>query len=272
MDDPGSTAPTEAEEALAARVARLAHDFVEASSEQMANAMERVADVVKRVRDALGALLGADGAPKPVQEMLERAGTVVADVAKALSMLLGARGPPGSDGQQLEEVSAAVAGLVQTLGEALGLLLPGRSDAPGPASNSVVLTRASYGLPERSIELLEHTVGTAMTKLAQATERALRAGGHAPAADNPVSPPTSPLPEAPQPETPSLPVPIAPSGAVSASASLLGASGSSGDLQLPFVILVLFSVALLQGGKFVCQQLEPLRPHSALRLAAERPG
>ncbi|HEX2181264.1 MAG TPA: hypothetical protein VHH10_03195, partial [Rubrobacteraceae bacterium] len=58
-----------------------------------------------------------------------------------------------------------------------------------------------------------------------------------------------------------------------ASASYFGASGSSsGDQQLPFAVLVVLSVALLQGGKLVCQRCEPLRPRSALQPAVERPG
>jgi hypothetical protein len=267
MDDPGPAAPPAGSEGIAASVARLAHDLIEASS-------ERVADVVKRVRDALGALLGAGGAPKPLKELLERVGAAVADVAQALDALLGTRGPPGSDGQLLERVGAVVAGLAQTLGETLGALLPGASDAPRPAGYPAVLPLAFYGLPERATELLERTVGTAMAEAAQATEGALRAGGgSAHPADNPVSTPASPLPEAPLPETPSLPVPIAPSGAAPASASYFGASGSSSYAsQLPFAILALLSVALLQGGKRVCLQREPLRPRSALQPAAERPG
>jgi hypothetical protein len=113
-----------------------------------------------------------------------------------------------------------------------------------------------------------------MAELAKATEDALRAGGSAYPADKSVTSPAAPLlPEAPLPETPSLPVPIAPGGVAPTSSSYFGASGSSSDaLQLPFAILVLISGALLQGGKLVCQRREPLRPHSALQLAAERPG
>jgi hypothetical protein len=113
-----------------------------------------------------------------------------------------------------------------------------------------------------------------MPRVAQATEDALRAGGSAHPTDKSVASPAAPLlPEAPLPETPSLPVPIAPGGGAPASSSYFGTSMSSATaLQLPFAILVLISGALLQGGKFVCQRREPLRPHSALQLAAERPG
>ena len=230
---------------------------------------ERMADVVKRVRDALGALLGAAGAPKPVEELLERVGAVVADVAQALDALLGARGPPGPDGELLKQIGAVVANVAKTLTEALGALLPGGNDAPGPDGYRVVLPLGFYGLPERTAELLERTVGSAMAELAQATEDILRAGGgSAHQTQTPLAPPVSPLPE-----MPSLPVPIAPGGPAPASASYFGASGSSSDaLQLPFAVLVVLSVALLQGGKLVCQQREPLRPRSALRLATERPG
>jgi hypothetical protein len=259
-DDPGPAASADSE-SVAAIIARLAHDLMEASS-------DRVADVVKRVRDALGALLGAGGAPKPVKELLERIGAVVANVAQALDTLLGARGPPGPDGELLERIGAVVANVAQALGEALGEVLLGGSDAPDPATYPLAPTLAFYGPPERATELFVQTAGTAIAKVAQATGGALRAGGLAHPTDNPVAPPASPAPEAPL-----LPVPIAPSGPAPASASYFGASGSSAEaLQLPFAILVLFSVALLQGGKRVCERREPLRPHSALRLAAERPG
>jgi hypothetical protein len=285
MDDPGPAAPSDAEETLAATVAQLAKDFMEASSERvgdvaerLANVAERVADVVQRVRDVLGGLLSADGASNPVKDLLERVGNVVADVAQALSTLLGARGPPGPDGKLLERVGAVVADVAQAmskaLGEALGTLLPGASEPTGPATYGVVLPLAFNGLPERTTELLEQTVGTAMPRVAQATEDALRAGGSAHPTDKSVASPAAPLlPEAPLPETPSLPVPIAPGGGAPASSSYFGTSMSSATaLQLPFAILVLISGALLQGGKFVCQRREPLRPHSALQLAAERPG
>ena len=264
-------APAAAERTLAASAARLARDLMEAmgaSSERVAKALEQVADAVKRVRDALGALLGVGGAPEPVEKLLERVGAVVANVAQALGTLLGARGPPGPDGKLLEQVGAVVAALARAMGDALGSLLPRGSEAAGPAGYRAVLPLAFYGMPERSARLLEQSVGAAKAELARMAGGAHRAGGPAHPADNPVAPPASPLPE-----TPSLPVPIAPGGAVAASASLLGASGSpSGDPQLPFAVLALFSVALLQGGKLVCRQRESLRLISALRPAVERPG
>jgi hypothetical protein len=252
---------------------------MEASSGRAANVVEQVADIVKQVRNVLGRLLSTDGASNPVEDLLERVGDVVADVAQALNTLLGARGPPGPDGKLLDQVGAVVADVAQAmgkaLGEALGTLLPGASEPTGPATYGVVLPLAVYGLPERTTELLERTVGTAMPRVAQATEDALRAGGSPHPTDKPVASPAAPLlPEAPLPETPSLPVPIAPGGgAPASSSSYFGTSMSSANaLQLPFAILVLISGALLQGGKFVCQRREPLRPHSALQLAAERPG
>jgi hypothetical protein len=200
---------------------------------------------------------------------------VVADVAQALNTLLGARGPPGPDGKLLEQVGAVVADVAQAMSEALGTLLPPSGSEPtGLATYGVVLPLAVYGLPERTTELLEQTVGTTMPRVAQATEDALRAGGSPHPTHKPVASPAAPLlPEAPLPETPSLPVPSAPSGPAPASSSYFGTSMSSANaLQLPFAILVVFSVALLQGGKLVCERREPLRPHSALQLVAERPG
>jgi len=195
-------------------------------------------------------------------------GAVVADVTQALGTLLGARGPPGPDGELLERVGAVAADLARAMGDAIGTLLGGGSEAPGPAGYRAVLPLASYGLPERSAEMLEQGVVAAKAELARMAGGAHRASGPAHPADNPIAPPASPLPE-----TPSLPIPIAPGGAAAASASLLGASGaSSGDPQLPFAVLVMFSLALLQGGKLVCRQLDPLRPRSALQPAVERPG
>jgi hypothetical protein len=267
MDDPGSAVPTDAEETLAASVAQLAKDLMEASSERVADVVERVADVAKQVRDVLGTLLDADGASNPVKELLERVGTVVANIAQALGSLLGGDGTPGSEDKLLERVGAVVANIAQALDDALGMLLPGGGFAPGPASNPVTPSLAFYGLPERATEQFEQA-GIAVANLAQATGGALGAGGSPRPTDKSFAPPVAPPPDAP-----SLPVPIAPGGPAPTSSSYFGASGSSANaLQLPFAILVLISVALLQGGKLVCQRREPLRPHSALQLAAERPG
>jgi hypothetical protein len=270
MDDPGPTASTDVEETLAASVTRLAQDVMEASSERVADVVERVADVVKQVRYALGALLDADGASNPVKELLERAGTVVANITQALGSLLGGHGTPGPEDKLLERVGAVVANVANTaqaLGDALGTLLPGGGYAPDPASNPVVQPLAFYGLPERGPELFEQA-GTAVANLAQAAGGALGAGDSPHPTGKRFAPPVAPPPDAP-----SLPVPIAPGGPAPASSSYFGASGSSADaLHLPFAVLVLFSVALLQGGKLVCQRREPLRPHSVLQLAAERPG
>jgi hypothetical protein len=266
MDDPGPAAPTDAE-TLAASVAQLAKDVMEASSERVADVVERVADVVKQVRDVLGTLLDADGASNPVKELLERIGTVVANITQALGSLLGGHGATGPDDELLERVGAVVANTAQALGDALGALLPGGGYAPDPASTPVAPPLAFYGLPERGPELFEQA-GTAVANLAQETGGALGAGGSPHPTDKSFAPPVAPPSDAP-----SLPVPIAPGGPTPASSSYFGASGSSANaLQLPFAILVLFSVSLLQGGKLVRQRREPLRPHSVLQLAAERPG
>jgi hypothetical protein len=54
---------------------------------------------------------------------------------------------------------------------------------------------------------------------------------------------------------------------------VLGASGSNSDtFQQLFFVLVVLLVALLQGGKLSWHRREPHSPHSALRLAVERPG
>jgi hypothetical protein len=54
--------------------------------------------------------------------------------------------------------------------------------------------------------------------------------------------------------------------------SFFGASGSStAAAQMLFVLAALLTV-LLQGGTLTWHRREPHRPHSALRLAVERPG
>lgn len=270
MDAPGAAPPTDAE-TVAASVARLVHDLMEASSERVAAAVDRA---VGRIGDMLGALLGDDAAPKPVKDLLEQVGVVVADIAQALvTQLTAGPGTPGPDDKLLERVGAVVGDLTRTLGDALGgalsTLPKDGHETSVPASNPVIQPLAFYGLPERATEQLFEQAGSAMAHLAQETRGALRNAGSAPLTeDRPFVPPVAPPPDAP-----SLPLPISPVGTAPASSSYLGASASSADaLQLPFAILVLFSVALLQGGKLGCPRGDPLRPQSALQLAAERPG
>ena len=70
-------------------------------------------------------------------------------------------------------------------------------------------------------------------------------------------------------------VPIAPPGgsAPAGYSSLLSASGASPHaFQHLFVILMVLLAVLLRGGRLSLHLREPHRPHSALRLAVERPG
>jgi hypothetical protein len=227
---------------------------------------EHVAKAVESIGEALGALLGADGAGKPVKELLEQVGAVVADIAQALGALLGGGGSPGPDGGLLEQVGAVAATLARGLGEALGALLGG-GDLVGDLAAQPLA--ALHGWTERTSELLEWA-GAAASNVAQATSGSLGADadGAPRQTDKPLPAPVVPLPVAP------LPVaPVAPGGPAGNVSSFLSASGSPADpLQLPLAVLVAFSIALLQGGKYVCHRREPLRPHSALRLAVERPG
>jgi uncharacterized membrane protein YtjA (UPF0391 family) len=242
-------------------VAHLAQDLMEFSSKHVANAVEKIGEM-------LSALLGADKPAKPVEKLLEQVGAMVADLAQALGTLLGGGGTPGPDGKLLEQVGAVVANLARGLGNALGWMLAGGGDVPYPASNSMAQTLlAFYGLPDRAAELLERS-GAALADLAQATGGALGTGGSQHLTHKPFAPPVAPVPVAPP-----LPVPVAPGGPAPASSFFGGASATSaGAIQLPFAMLVLFSVALLQGGRLSRLRRESHGPPTALVLAIERPG
>jgi hypothetical protein len=242
-------------------VAHVVQDVVEFSSKHVAMAVEKIGEV-------LGALLGADKQAKPVKELLEQVGAMVADLAQALGTLLGGEGSPGPGGELVEQVGAVVANLARGLGNALGWLLAGGGDVPYPASGPVAQPLlAFYGLPDRGYEVLGRA-GSAVADLAQAKSRALGAGGSQHQTHKPFAPPVAPVPVAP-----SLPVPVAPGGPAPASSSFFGASASSADtLLLPFAMLLLFSVALLQGGRLSWLRRESHGPPTAFVLAIERPG
>jgi hypothetical protein len=158
------------------------------------------------------------------------------------------------------------------MGDALGTFV-GRGDAPYPASNPMAQPIAQpllafYGLPERTTELLERA-GAAVTNLAQAMGGSLSAGGAPHQAHKSFPAPVAPV--APLPVAPSLPTPAAPGGY--SSSSLLVGSGSSADaFQLLFAVLVVFSVALLQGGRLSWLRRVSHGPPTAFLLAIERPG
>jgi hypothetical protein len=238
------------------------------------------ADVVEKtthvVGDVMAALLGADRAPKPGKELIGRISDVVANFAQTtLGALLGGDGTPvggdgtpvGGDGtpaptdNAVRVIGDVVANLSQRLREAFGVLLLGPGETPNPASNPMAQPLALHWYSERTTELTER-VGDAVSNLAQATGGALSGGGSPDPTHKPFTPPVVPL------------LPAAPGGPAPASySSFLGASGSSTDaFQLLFFVLFLLLAALLQGGKLSWHRGEPLKPHSALRLAVERPG
>ena len=219
----------------------------------------------------IGALLGADDAAKPVKELLEQVGAVVANLAQALGALLGGDGIPGPDGKLLERVGAVAADVGRALGDALGALVGG-DGAPYPFSDPMAQPLAAlYGLPERASELLEWS-GAAVANLAQATGGSLSAGSlSAGGAPHQTHNKPFPAPLAPLPVAPSLPTPAAPGGY--SSSSLLVGSGSGADaFQLLFAVLILFSVALLRGGRLSWLRRESHGPPTAFLLAIERPG
>jgi hypothetical protein len=208
--------------------------MLETCSERVADLIGRTEDVVSSLTQAVGSGLGAPligGAP--------------------------AEGSPELVKALVGPVADAVGGVARALSDALGSLLGGGA-APAPASNPMTQPLGFSSYSERITEFIERTT--------DAVGGALLGSGEAPLqpANKPGVPPVSPPPAVPG-GAPAAPAPASYS-------SFLGASDSSADaFQLLFAILLLFSIALLQGGK-VSYRREPLRPRSALRLAAERPG
>jgi hypothetical protein len=252
--------------------------FVE---DMLDKAGELTSGLAQAVSGALGALLGGgtDGAPKPVKEMIEQVANVVGNLSEALGALLGGGdGGPAPAGQLVEQV----ANVMGNLSEALGALLVGGADrAPGPATNNSLAQPFAFLYDERTTELFRGGGELVGQMVRAAADEALGGGGlanqHQQAGGEPVAPgePGAPPPAAPLPALP----PLAPGGGGSApvgysSSFLLGASGSSASdgFQLLFAILVVFSVALLQGGKLSWQRGRAHGPPSAPILAIERPG
>ena len=219
--------------------------------------VEKTAAVVEAV---IATLLGAGGATEPVKDLIERIGDVAANLAQSLGALLGGGGATGPADNAIERIGDAVADLAQKLAGVLGALLLGGGDAPDPINALMAQQLAPYWNSEQ-IDGLDERVGDASGNPARATDGTPGGGGSPYPARNPFNPPLAP-------------VPAVPSGSALASYSpSLSASGTSTDhFQLLFFVLAPFSVALLQGGKPSWHRREPLRPHSALRLAVERPG
>jgi hypothetical protein len=245
-----------------------------------ATAAKLADDVVEEVTDMVKALLGgaADegAASKAVKEFIERVGGL-------MSTLLG--GNNGASGLA-EGVSNVVGDVARALGGAFGGLLGGGSGIPAPVTDyyhhlAVQPLAAFYqDYEQATAELIEWSAAAA-GELTRAASGALSGGGVAPNQEAggapPAAPPApaAPTPAAPAPAAPLPPVPVAPPvapGGYSSSSVVVG-SGSAGDaFQLLFAILVVFSVALLQGGRLSWLRREAHGPPSALALAIERPG
>jgi hypothetical protein len=224
-------------------------------TEAVAAVVEKAADAVEAV---IAALLGTGGATEPVKDLIERIGDVAANLAQSLGELLGGGGANGSADNAIERIGDVVANLAQTLAGALGAVLGG-GDAPDPINALMAQQLAPYWNPEQ-IDGPAERVGDASGNLARTAEGRPGGGGSPHPARNPFTPPLAPAP-------------VVPGGSALASYSSLSASGSSTDhFHLLFFVSAPFSVALLQGGKTSWHRREPLRPHSALRLAVERPG
>jgi hypothetical protein len=246
-------------------------------------ATEAAADKVADVADVVKALIGAEGVSRAVKDLIERVGGLVS------ALLLGGNGASDSSEGLISEgligrVSHAVGELAQALGGVLGGLLGvGGDGVPAdPASDyyyhlaAQPLAALYYDYEQAAAELIEWSAA-AMGEMTRAVGGALDNGsGSGAAAPNqeaggggvPATPPPPPPPASP----PLVPVapPVAPVGY---SFSLLGAPGSAADaFQLLFAILVVFSVALLQGGRLSWLRREAHGPPTALVLAIERPG
>jgi hypothetical protein len=235
----------------------------------MQSSLEKAAHTVKHLGEAISALLNTQDAPKPVKDLLHQVGAVVANVTQTLGDAIGALvggggGAHGPYGQMLHQVGAVVANVTRTLSNALGALLGG---APHPLSgypvSSGLVTRpllAFYGLSER--------VSVAVVNLGQAAGGSLGAGGTQQPTHHQ---PHKPLPAPAAPLAPSLPVPVAPGGYMLS--LLVGGVGSGGEaFPLLFAVMVLFSGALLRGGRLSWLRRESHGPPTAFTLAIERPG
>jgi hypothetical protein len=243
----------------------------------METSLAKAAHTVKHLGEVISALLNAQDAPKPVKDLLHHVGAVVENVTRALSDAIGALvGGGGSHhgpyGQMLHHVGAVVANVARTLGDAIGTLVGG-GGAPHPLSGSPVISDlvtarpllTFYGLPER--------VSAAVSNLAQAAGGSLGGSLGTGGAQHPIhqthrsfpAAPTAPLPQAP-----SLPAPAAPGGYTLS--SLVG-SGSGGQaFPLLLAVVVVFSGALLRGGRLSWLRRESHGPPTAFTLAIERPG
>ncbi len=256
----GRTEPAPTPSDTASTTAEKLTDAVKAVIEKTASAVEAVIEkAAGAVEAVIAALLGTGGATEPVKDLIEQIGNVAANLAQSLGALLGAGGATGSADNAIERIGDVVANLAQTLAGALGTLLGG-GDAPDSINALMTQQLVPHWNSER-IDGLAERAGDASGNLARATEGTPGGGGSPHPARNPFTPPLAP-------------VPVVPGGSALASYSpSLSASGSSTDhFHLLFFVLAPFSVALLQGGKPSWHRREPLRPHSALRLAVERPG
>jgi hypothetical protein len=242
-----------------------------------ATAAKLADDVVEEVTDMVKALLGgaADegAASKAVKEFIERVGNLV-------SALLGGNGASGPAEGRAEGVANVVGDVARALGGALGGLLGGGSGIPAPETDyyhhlaAQPLAAFYQDYEQATAELIEWSAAAA-GELTRAASGALSGGGVAPNQEAGGAPAAPPAPAAPAPAAPLPPVPVAPPvapGGYSSSSVVVG-SGSAGEaFQLLFAILVVFSVALLQGGRLSWLRREAHGPPSALALAIERPG
>jgi hypothetical protein len=262
----------------------------------VAGVAEFTKDVVGSVAEVVSALLGSEGAPKAVKEFVERLGHLA-------SALLGGNGASSGSAEGLAgRVASAVGELAQAVGGVLGGLFGGGDGAPAALPQALVAQAANvvadvaqalggllgvaggppaladyhlaaqppaafyHDYEQATAELTERAANVAAAaagELGRAASGALGGGGAAApsreAGGVPATPP--PVPVAP---------PVAPGGY---SSSFLVGSGSGAEaFQLLFAVLVVFSGALLRGGRLCWLRRESHGPPTAFTLAIERPG
>ncbi len=115
--DPESSSTSGAGDSLAAAATRLVSDLVESGSERVAQLLEQAGNLTNRVVEAVGKMLGAllgggaDGAPRPVEQLFKDVGGLLGQLSQALGQAL-----------------------TQTLGQALSQAFSGSSGPPAPSS------------------------------------------------------------------------------------------------------------------------------------------
>jgi hypothetical protein len=256
-------------------------------------------DVVESVAEVVGALIGGEGASKAVKEFVERVGELV-------SALLGGNGASSGSAEGLVgRVASVMSELAQAIGGVLGGLFGGEDGAPAALPQALISQTANvvadvaralggllgvaggppaladYHLAAQPLAAYYHDYEQATAELTELTEQAANAAAAAAgelgrAASGALGGGGAAAPSREAGGVPAIPplVPVAPPVAPGGySSSFLVGSGSGAEaFQLLFAVLVVFSGALLRGGRLSWLRREAHGPPTAFTLAIERPG